>query len=218
VENAVLQRYPGKTGVAVSRYFDLGFSGTRILRIEATFAEPADSAVRFYYQVSDTYKSARSLGDGEWVPFTPPGDFGDPPRGRYIQLMVELFPDGTRMQSPRVSSLRVAYQPNLPPAPPAGLLATPGNGTVVLTWRKVIDLGVKGYEVYYGTSPQNYLGAGAAQGDSPIDAGDATRLEITGLENGTLYYFAVIAYDGFDPPQRSAFSASVSARPSRIYK
>jgi hypothetical protein len=76
---------------------------------------------------------------------------------------------------------------------------------------------VKGYRVYYGEAPGSYLGGDAANGTSPIDAGDSTRLEITGLSNGKLYYFAIVAYDDSEPPQRSSFSQEVSARPSRIY-
>jgi hypothetical protein len=97
-------------------------------------------------------------------------------------------------------------------------VATPGNGKVTLTWRKVNDLSVKGYLVYYGSSPRNYLGTGATQGDSPLDAGSATTIEIDGLDNGSLYYFAVTAYDTSTPRQQSEFGAEVSARPSRIYK
>jgi hypothetical protein len=77
---------------------------------------------------------------------------------------------------------------------------------------------VKGYLVYYGSSPRNYLGTGATQGDSPLDAGPATTITIEGLENGSLYSFAVTAYDGSEPRQQSEFSPEVSARPSRIYK
>jgi len=73
---------------------------------------------------------------------------------------------------------------------------------------------VRGYLVYYGTSPGNYHGTGAGRGPSPIDAGSATELDLEGLENGRLYFFAVVCYDSTDPPHRSAFSVEVSARPS----
>jgi hypothetical protein len=144
--------------------------------------------------------------------------------------MVELFPDGTRTQTPRVSSIRIVSEPNVPPVPPVGLIVTPGNAMVTLSWRKSTEPGVKGYMVYYGNAPHTYLGTGAvlsasgalgasgASADSPIDAGTQTRIEIGGLENGSLYYFAVVAYDSSEPRQQSAFSAEVSARPSRIYK
>ena len=219
VEDPVIQRYAAKTGTAVSGIMDLGFTATRISRIEAVYATPGDSGVEFYYQVSDTWQNPRLLKtQTDWVPFVPPGDFKDTLKGRYLQLMMVLYPDGTRNLTPRVSSLRVVYEPNEPPAPPAGLMATPGNGKVTLAWRAVNELDVKGYAVYYGTSPHNYLGTGASEGNSPVDVGAKTSIEITGLTNGSLYYFAVVAYDDSSPPQNSTFSPEVSARPSRIYK
>lgn len=218
VDDPVLSRFLGKTGVAVSRIIDLGYSSTRIVRIETVDSTPADSGIEFSYQAADTWGGRKLLkSDTDWVPFSPGTDFRDTVKSRYIQLRVELYPDGTRTQSPRLSSLRVVYEPNLPPAPPAGLVATPGNGKVTLTWRKVNDLDVKGYLVFYGTSPRNYLGTDSARGPSPIDAGSATTIEIGGLDNGSLYYFAIAAYDDSQPRQQSAFSAEVSARPSRIY-
>jgi hypothetical protein len=219
VEDPVLSRFLGKTGTATTRIIDLGFSDTRIARIESVTTIPADSGIEFSYQAADTWGGRKSLkSDTDWIPFVPGTDFGESLKARYIQLRVELYPDGTRTKSPRLSSLRVVYEPNLPPAPPAGLVVTPGNGKVTLTWRKVNDLNVKGYLVFYGTSPRNYLGTGASQGDSPIDAGSSTTLEVGGLENGSLYYFAVAAYDTSDPRQQSEFSAEISARPSRMYK
>jgi hypothetical protein len=219
VDDPVLSRFLGKTGVATSEIIDLGYSATRIARIESVATIPSDSSIEFFYQAADTWAGKRLLkSDADWVPFVPGSDFGETLRARYIQLRVELYPDGTRTQSPRLSSLRVIYEPNLPPSPPAGLMATPGNGKVTLTWRKVNDLNVKGYLVFYGTSPHNFLGTGADLGASPIDAGSSTTLEIGGLENGSLYYFAVAAYDASDPRQQSEFSAEISSRPSRIYK
>jgi hypothetical protein len=97
------------------------------------------------------------------------------------------------------------------------VMAVAGNGKVMLSWRAVNDLTAKGYLVYYGSSPHTYLGTGAAQGASPIDVGSSTRAEIGGLDNGELYYFAVVSYDASEPRQQSPFSAEVSARPSRIY-
>jgi hypothetical protein len=212
-------RYLGTTGAAISRIIDLGFSSTRIARIETVQSTPADASAEFYYQIADTWNGKRLLGaDTDWVPFTPGTDFKDTVKGRYIQIRVELFPDGTRTSSPRVSSVSIVYEPNSPPAAPAGLVATAGNGKVTLAWRKVNDLDVKGYVVFYGTSPHNYLGTGAQQGSSPVDAGSATTLEIDGLVNGSLYYFAVVSYDTSSPRQQSEFSVEVSARPSRIYK
>jgi hypothetical protein len=219
VDDAVITRFLGKTGVATSAIIDLGYSATRIVRIESVATTPSDSSIEFFYQAADTQGGKRLLkSDTDWVPFQPGSDFDDALKARYIQLRVEMYPDGTRTFSPRLSSLRVVYEPNTPPTAPSGLIATAGNGKVTLSWRKVNDLNVKGYLVYYGTSPHNYLGTGAVQGESPIDAGSSTTLEIDGLENGSLYYFAIAAYDTSDPRQQSQFSAEVSSRPSRIYK
>lgn len=219
VADPVISRFLGRTGAATSRILDLGFSSTRIARIEAVASTPSDTSVEYYYKTADTWNGKQLLGGPtDWVPFTPGADFKDTLKARYVQLRVELYPDGRRAQSPRVSALTVVYEPNPPPAPPAGLMATPGNGRVTLTWRAVNDLGVKGYLVYYGSAPHNFLGIGATQGDSPVDAGTATTLTIDGLDNGNLYYFAVTAYDSSVPRQQSEFGPEVSARPSRIYR
>jgi len=218
VNDPMTRRFAGTTGTAISSIIDLGFTATRISGINSVYTTPGDSGVEFYYQVSDVWQNPRLLKtDTDWVPFTP-GRFPAALKGRYIQLMVVLYPDGTRNLTPHVSSLEVVYEPNEPPAPPAGVMAAPGNGKVTVSWRPVDELNVKGYMVYYGTSPRNYLGTGAAEGDSPVDAGAKTSIDITGLTNGNLYYFAVVAYDDSEPPQKSDFSAEASARPSRIYK
>ena len=219
VEDPVLQPFLGRTGTAVSSIVDLGYTGTRLLGIEAVTSEPGDSAVELSYQVADAWTNPRILkSENDWVPVRPPESFPDSVRGRYVQVMVELFPDGTRTRTPRLSSIRILFEPNIPPVAPAGLAAAPGNAMVTLSWQKSTEPGVKGYMVYYGSAPHTYTGAGGSAGDSPIDAGSATRLEIRGLANGSLYYFTVVAYDSSQPRQLSAFPAEVSARPSRMYK
>jgi hypothetical protein len=217
IESPSVKKYEGRTGMATTKIMDLGYTSTRVVRIDSVYTTPADSGVSFSYKVTDVWTNPRNATPGDWTPFIPGTDFKDSVHGRYIQVMMELYPDGAGSQSPRVSSLTVVYEPNLPPTPPAAVASQPGNGRVVLTWRKVNDLNVKGYRVYYGDSPHMFLGTGAAQGESPIDVGDVTRAEIAGLENGKLYYFAVVSYDGSQPPQQSAFSTEVSARPSRVY-
>jgi hypothetical protein len=220
VEAPSLARFAGHTGTAVSRILDLGHPATRVVRIETVQATPADSAIFFSYRLSDALgrpASASSGAEAGWIPFAPGAVLPDTARGRYLQVMAELFPDGRRTETPSLSSIRIVYEPHLAPLAPAGLTATPGNGKVTLRWRRVDDPEVKGYEVYYGGSPGSYFGEGAAQGASPLDAGNVTQVELTGLENGTLYYFTVVAYDGAEPRQRSVFAAEVGARPSRIH-
>jgi hypothetical protein len=68
--------------------------------------------------------------------------------------------------------------------------------------------------VYYGTASGDYLEA-----KSPIDAGSRTSILINGLKNGTLYYFAVAAYNKPENsghafvPDPGEFSREVAARP-----
>jgi hypothetical protein len=220
IEAPSLARFPGRAGTAVSRLLDLGHAGTRVVRIETVQSTPSDSAVFCYYRLSDELgrpASASAGVDAGWIPFAPGAGLPDTARGRYLQVMAELFPDGGRAEAPSLSSIRIFYEPHLPPLAPAGLTATPGNGKVTLSWRRVDDPEVQGYEIYYGSAPGSYFGVGAAQGTSPLDAGNVTQMEITGLENGALYYFSVTAYDGAEPRQRSLFSVEVGARPSRIH-
>ena len=96
------------------------------------------------------------------------------------------------------------------------LYAEAGNGKVTLYWSPVNEDDLQGYFVYYGPQPGSYRGRDSDLGPSPIDVGSVSQVEVTGLSNSKLYYFAVVAYDGTDPPHRSLFSREVSARPSRL--
>jgi hypothetical protein len=98
-----------------------------------------------------------------------------------------------------VASAPVGGAPNAP----IGLTAMPGDQEVALSWNPVAN--ATGYHVYMGSAP----------GVSPIDTvrqatvTDATY-GITGLTNGTPYYFVVTAYNGAG---ESAASAEQSATP-----
>jgi hypothetical protein len=130
--------------------------------------------------------------------------------------MVELYPDGARHRSPEVSELRLVYEQDLPPVPPTGLYAVAGSGKVRLYWNRVNEDDIGGYFIYYGSEPGSYRGSDSDLGASPIDAGNVSQIEVTGLSNSRLYYFAVVAYDDTDPPHRSLFSREISARPSNM--
>jgi len=211
VQQPSTARYGDRPGSATSRAFDLGYTGTHLKRIEAAFRTPADSAVFFYYWIYDRVDDPSE----NWQQFLPGQELGEA-RGRYLRLRVELSPDGARQNSPEVSELRAVYEQDLPPSPPAALQALPGNGAVQLYWNPVNEADVRGYLVYYGHSPGDYHGGDSDLGRSPIDAGKASELLVTGLANGKLYYFSVVAYDSTDPPHRSLFAREMSARPSAM--
>ncbi len=81
------------------------------------------------------------------------------------------------------------------------LLACTGSafaGSVNLAWGAIS--GAAGYRVFYGTSPSQY-------GNS-VDVGSATSRTVSGLTDGTRYYFAAQAYAGSNT---SPYSNEVSA-------
>ena len=93
----------------------------------------------------------------------------------------------------------------------------PGDGSVDLQWAPAQDPDIDGYLVYYGERPGLYFGIDSELGDSPIDVGLATSVTLTGLQNGSLYYFAVSAYDA-SGIGNTALSTEVAARPAKAYR
>ena len=93
------------------------------------------------------------------------------------------------------------------PGAPTGLTATPGNGEVGLSWTAPASAGgapPASYHVYQGTSPGFTLG-------TPVTSTSDTRATVTGLTNGTTYYFVVAAVDGSGTV--SGTSGEASAQP-----
>lgn len=62
-----------------------------------------------------------------------------------------------------------------------------------ITWDEATDdVGVDGYQIHYGTKPVTEKGQTYEKNE---DAKNVQEYVVTGLENGTKYYFSVIAYD-----------------------
>jgi hypothetical protein len=93
--------------------------------------------------------------------------------------------------------------------PPKNLKAYPANNAVNLTWEENTDPNVTGYAVYMSKSPgSRYI---------PI----AKRIKenyvtIDGLQNGTRYYFVVVAINNTYPSVESAYSNEVSVVPAPV--
>ena len=95
----------------------------------------------------------------------------------------------------------------LPPATPSGLAATPGSGQVTLKWTPNTESNFKYYYVYGGTTSNPTTRVDTASGG----VNDTTKT-ITGLNNGTTYYYRLTAVD--TAGNESGYSTEVSAKPS----
>ena len=67
---------------------------------------------------------------------------------------------------------------------------------VTLAWDPNPSTGVTGYKMYYkaGSSSTPFDGTGAVEGNSPVILGDTLTTTLTGLDDGVVYYFTVVAY------------------------
>ena len=207
-----LDRFDPRGGTVISRIIDLGQTDTRLLGVKPREEVPGNTAVYYYVRLSNEKTHPFDL-PGQWIPLGSVLLTQEPLRGRYLQFRADLFPDGTRSVTPRLSEIDIVFERDFPPLPPAGLQAEAGNGRVTLTWRTLPEAKVEGYLLYYGDRPGVYFGTDAKEGVSPIDVGRVTSITLTGLENGKLYFFTLVAYDSAVPRRTSAFSRELSARP-----
>ena len=91
------------------------------------------------------------------------------------------------------------------------LRSMPGNASVHLSWDMATDdTGVTGYKIYYGTD--SVKNQNENKYTETVDAGDVIEYSLTGLQNGTAYYFAVTAYDAAGN-ESDHYSPEVSATP-----
>jgi predicted phage tail protein len=97
---------------------------------------------------------------------------------------------GKTVESDAVSAIPVTTRVNVP-GTPAGLTAAPGDQQVTLSWDPPASDGrpsTSGYNFYQGTSPGGETGPPV--NSSPITS---TSYQVTGLTNGSTYYFTVKA-------------------------
>jgi hypothetical protein len=80
-------------------------------------------------------------------------------------------------------------------------------GSVTLAWNQSSDTNVAGYNVYYGGASGAY--------NNEVSAGNATNATISGLVQGTTYYFVATTYtsSGLESPFSSEVSYTVPILP-----
>jgi subtilase family serine protease len=100
------------------------------------------------------------------------------------------------------ASATITVSNNTPPASPTITSAVTGDAKVVLNWNNTAA--PLGYTVKYGTTAGSY--------PNSIDFGSAKTATITGLINGTTYYFTVVArYNGGSSQLSNEMSATLPA-------
>ncbi len=94
------------------------------------------------------------------------------------------------------------------PAVVTNVLPTPSNGQVVLTWTNPADAGFTGTMVRYSTSafPATTTD-GTLAGDVAGSPSGTSTVTVTGLTNGTVYYFSLFSHN-----VTPEYSAAVNAR------
>lgn len=186
--------------------------GSRLNNISAVMNVPMQTSVEFYVRSGDNcYNWTDSYP--EWV-LVKEGEEISGINGLYFQVAAELYPDGNGTVSPSVTEITLNYEEIPLPLPPFNIYAEKGNEKVTLHWSYSVDEHVGGYYVYYGTRPGEYLGRFAIEGDSPINVGNVNSFTVSGLKNGTIYYFAVSAWSNIDNKICGELSKEVYARPS----
>ena len=186
-------------------------NGTILNKLTADMYTPGESAVQLYVRGGDNYFSWTE-NYPEWIPVKSGEDIQNL-SGLYFQIAADLYPSGDGTQTPSITELVLDYTTLPEPQPPYKISVEKGDGSVTLSWSYSVDDTAGGYYVYYGTSPGEYLGNMALEGPSPINAGNRTRYTISGLENGTIYYFAVSAWSKIDSRISGPLSKEVFARP-----
>ena len=187
--------------------------GAALKRVDAVTTVPEQTDILFYVRSGDNFFNW-TRSEPEWIAVNPGEEIADV-KGLYFQVAAELLPDGAGTKTPSLTQLELTFDEVPSPLAPFTVIATPGDGEVTLSWSYSVDNTAGGYYVYYGERPGEYLGRTAAEGRSPIRAGNSSSFTVSGLRNGKIYYFAVASYSKIDDRITGELSKEVFARPQK---
>lgn len=168
-KNIAPGRFPGverygslmrqKPGVYVSPVFDARHSDSRLLAAGIEKNEPSGTRILFEVRSSDS-PGLDSMPES-FKPFQTYNG-GDQIRGRYFQYRLRLYADSNGEKTPEVKRVFLNVDPNLPPAPPRGLMVVNSESDeVTLRFMRNTEMDViQGgqYYIYYGLNPNEPLG------------------------------------------------------------
>ncbi|MCL2480693.1 MAG: hypothetical protein FWF38_03170 [Spirochaetaceae bacterium] len=223
INNNMLPLLGAHTGVYISEPVDLGNSKSTLIGFEAKNIIPIGTDILYYYYLSDS-RQAIMEDSPEWKKIAPGSGLLSERGGRFLRIKAVLYSDGEKSVSPSVSRINIKFDQKSSPPPPRVVRAEPGNSSVRLKWSEVIDPDIDGYYVYFGERSGKYFGSEKNNNTSPIDVGKNNEIIIRNLENGRIYYFAVVSYSRSTPRYGSVivneggdYSVEVSARPLETY-
>ncbi len=178
-----------RIGIAEIGPIRIGETGGNVSRISALYDEPANSEVRFFYQLINS--NDQFANDQLWMPLTP-NSLLNGLSGRFIRLRATLYAEENA--NPAISRIVAHYRPNPDFVAPDMITAEPQDTGAIIRWNTPNNGLRQGYLVHYGLESRRYFGDPSQNAASPIDAGDADSLFIPDLQDGRLYYFAIEPY------------------------
>jgi hypothetical protein len=180
---------------------------------DGTSGGPA-AAYEFRYAtapITDVNWALASVYPQNWIPLSPGGsetrEIGGLTPGTLYHFAAKVLDESANLSPLSNGASATAQTDCIAPAAVTDLGASPSpaNGqAVTLTWTATGDDGMGGgaadaYEVRYSLSPITTANWGAAtlfmQSWNPLASGQSETHEITGLQSGTRYYFALKVLD-----------------------
>jgi len=187
--------------------------GSVVTSIDAIMDVPEQTSVQLFIRGGDNY-FGWTKNNPEWIPVEN-GTVQTGITGTFFQFAAELLPDGGGRVTPSITQITLNYDEISPPLPPFSIKAESGNGSVTVSWSHSADDSAGGYYLYYGNRPGEYIGRFALEGASPVNVGRTTVFTLNGLQNGSLYYFAVASVSAYDDRIIGPLSKEVFARPKQ---
>ena len=168
-----------------------------------TFSRPMNTA-----SVSVTASPTVDLGMGRWsdgdttLTLKPSASLA--PGTAYTLALEGKDTTGAALAGAKTIAFTTAPAADPPPATPINPNAKPGDASVTVSWDANTEADLKNYTVFWGTS------SGALTSSINVDKTQTSKT-ITGLTNGTTYFFAISATD--TAGNASAKTSSISATP-----